>query len=101
MMIDAAGVGPDYTCTTRWRIELWVKTTAKDEVSGTAEGQHAPQLSCTFVGGPDQGGVTSFAVSGSFDGRAFRLHLKGTGDSWFTGSPAWPFWSIASKRRSC
>jgi hypothetical protein len=62
-------------CMTSWRIDLSVKTTQQDEVSGTGLATHAPKLGCQYVGGPDPGGDTSAEIHGTYDGKSFRLNV--------------------------
>jgi hypothetical protein len=82
MIVDTNGIGPGYVCTTNWHVELWVKTSPQNEVSGTAEAQHSPRLSCRLATGPDPGGVTSLRITGTFDGKVFRLHFKAIGGNY-------------------
>ncbi len=79
MIVESSGVGSSFVCKTRWNVELWIKTSPENEISGTAEGRHSPPLTCKYASGPDPGGVTSIAVTGTFDGKLFQLHFNVTG----------------------
>lgn len=65
------------TCKTTWRIELSVKVSPSEEVSGNAEARHTPITGCRFSGVEEQ--LDTFAISGTTDGKTFRLFFKPTG----------------------
>jgi hypothetical protein len=82
---------PNNSCNARWRIDVTVKTTPSNEVTGTAEARHPP-VSCSsgYAGSRDTGDVIAFAVTGTFDGKSFTLffsaiRIGGSGPAWGIG----------------
>jgi hypothetical protein len=49
MIVETSGIGSNFVCRTNWHVELWIKTSPENEISGTAEGRHSPPLSCPMA----------------------------------------------------
>jgi len=88
MLLDGKSTVPNNDCDAKWRVDVTLKTTPSNEVTGTAEARHPP-VSCSkgYAGSRDTGDVIAFAVTGTFDGKSFTLFFNATriGGS----SPAW------------
>lgn len=79
LLLAGTGGVPGNICTTKWRIDLWVKTSAANEVSGTAQARHDPLGGCRWVGRPDNANsVIIFTINGTYDGKKFQLFFRAT-----------------------
>ncbi len=75
-LAGSAHAGTD-TCTTTWRVEVSVKATPGDAVSGHAEARHTPIVGCRYSGTVEP--LDTFSITGTTDGKTFRLFFKPTG----------------------
>jgi len=75
-LAGSAHAGTD-TCTTTWRVEVSVKATPGDAVSGHAEARHTPIVGCRYSGAVEP--LDTFSITGATDGKTFRLFFKPTG----------------------
>jgi len=75
-LAGSAHAGTD-TCNTSWRVEVSVKTTPIDAVSGHAEARHTPIVGCRYTGTVES--LDTFSITGTTDGKMFTLFFKPTG----------------------
>ena len=79
MLLTGRNEVPNNMCSAKWRVDVTVKTTPSEEVTGTAEAHHPP-VSCIngYAGRRDTGDVIMFNITGKFDGKLFTLFFKAT-----------------------